>query len=407
MIKKIDYTKYINYALIVYAFSFPISKAGTNLFEILAIVLWILEGNWKEKFALYKQNILSIAIALLIGFSLLSILWHGNAELTFKYVVKYRHLLIIFVFYSSFDKKYASYILSAFLVSMFISELMSYAIFFELIHYKNISPSDPTPFMSHMTYSTLLAFTVNVLLVRFFYEKDLKYKFFYIFFFLTATINLFINGGKTGQIIFIVLILVTVFASVKHKLKAFAISMSTLFIAFFLAYNYSPNFHNRANQLYSGVTNMVNDNNFNGPGGYRTGLSIIGINTYLQNPILGTGIAYNIKNPETNITNKMLKIINVQRFADYHSAFITISVQLGIVGLIISLLILYSLLTFKIQNKEYKLLSLLFAISFIMFSFTHNTLHTMNPMVFFALFGGFFNSLTTTKTIQHNNKTTT
>ena len=98
--KQIDYKKYISYLLIAYAFSFPISKAATNLFEVLAILLWIIEGNWQEKFSLYKKNLLSVAIALLISFSILSMLWHGNAEETFKYVSKYRHLLIIFVFYT-------------------------------------------------------------------------------------------------------------------------------------------------------------------------------------------------------------------------------------------------------------------------------------------------------------------
>ncbi|HIP13928.1 MAG TPA: hypothetical protein EYG74_00385, partial [Sulfurimonas autotrophica] len=161
--QNIDFKKYLSYVLIAYAFSFPISKALTNLFEILAILLWIGEGNWKAKLELYRSNLLSIAIISLITFSLLSILWHGNVGTTLHYVAKYRHLLIIFVFYSSFDTKYTSHVLSAFLASMFISELMSYGIFFNLIHYKNISPSDPTPFMSHMTYSTILAFTISIL----------------------------------------------------------------------------------------------------------------------------------------------------------------------------------------------------------------------------------------------------
>ncbi len=393
MIKKPDYTKYINYALIAYAFSFPISKAATNFFEVLAILLWILEGNWKEKFTLYKTNLLSIAIALLIGFSLLSILWHGNAETTFRYVAKYRHLLIIFVFYSSFDRKYTSHILSAFLAAMFISELTSYAIFFELIHYKNISPSDPTPFMSHMTYSTVLAFTVNVLLVRFFYEKNLKYKFFYIFFFITATTNLFINGGRTGQIIFIVLILITIFSSVKHKIKAFALSFMVIFIAFFLAYNLSPNFHDRSNQLYTDINNVIVHNNYNGSGGSRIALTVMGMDTFSQHPILGTGIAYSMDKIKKYAHENQFDAQHFRNFADYHNAFITISVQLGIIGLFISFLIIYSLFTLKYQSKEYKILSLLFATSFIMFSFTHNTFHTMNPMIFFALFAGLFNSI--------------
>ena len=399
MIKKIDCTKYINYVLIAYAFSFPISKAATNLFEVLAILLWISEGNWKEKFALYKTNLLSITIALLIGFSLLSILWHGNAETTFKYVAKYRHLLIIFVFYSSFDKKYTSHILSAFLAAMFISELTSYTIFFELIHYKNISPADPTPFMSHMTYSTVLAFTVNVLLVRFFYEKNLKYKLFYIFFFITATTNLFINGGRTGQIIFIVLILITIFSSVKHKIKAFALSAMVLFSAFFLAYNLSPNFYNRSNQLYTDISNIFINHNYEGSAGTRVALTLAGITTFADHPIQGTGVSYEmyrlneyfLKNRTKAVTANTIENVS----GDYHNSFLTISVQLGVIGLIIALTIIYALLTFKYKTKEYYILSLLFATTFILFSFTHNTLHIMNPMIFFALFAGFFNKIST------------
>ena len=395
-IDNLDYKKYISYLLIAYAFSFPISKAATNLFEVLAILLWIVEGNWKEKYTLYKNNLLSIAIALLIGFSLVSILWHGNAELTLKYVAKYRHLLIIFVFYSSFDKKYTSHILSAFLAAMFISEIMSYAIFFELIHYKNISPSDPSPFMSHMTYSTVLAFTVNVLLIRFFYETNLKYKLFYIFFFITATTNLFINGGRSGQVIFILLILVTIFASVKHKLKALGISLAILSITFLLAYNFSPNFHERSNQLYHDFNNLITKNDYRGSGGTRVGLTIIGVHTFIDNPILGTGLAYDMQDVKEYADKFHINVENIEGFSDYHNGFLTISVQLGIVGLLISLLIIYQLFNFKyIQSKEYKILSYLFASTFIVFSFTHNTFHTMNPMIFFALFAGYFNALST------------
>ena len=398
--KKIDYTKYINYVLIAYAFSFPISKAATNLFEVLAILFWILEGNWKEKFTLYKKNLLSFTIALLIGFSLLSILWHGNAEITLRYVAKYRHLLIIFVFYSSFDKKYTSHILSAFLASMFMSELISYAIFFELIHYKNILPSDPTPFMSHMTYSTILAFTIAILLVRFFYEKRLKVKLFYLFFFLTATINLFINGGKTGQIIFIILMFITIFSFIKHKLKAFFITSLLLVSTFYLAYNLSPNFHKRSILLYNGIHNILVNNNYNAPGGYRAALTIVGIETYLDNPIVGTGIEYKMADLDKYVKQHHFGIENFNRWADYHDAFLTIAVQLGIVGLFIVISIIYTLFSFKYSTKEYKILSLLFATSFVIFSFTHNTFHTMNPMIFFALFGGFFNALSRVDTLK-------
>ena len=392
-LQNINFKKYITYLLIAYAFAFPISKAATNLFEILAISLWLVEGNWKEKLNLYKKNLLSISIATLIGFSLLSILWHGDAETTLRYVAKYRHLLIIFVFYTSFDKKYTSHIISAFLSGMFLSELMSYAIFFELIHYKNISPSDPSPFMSHMTYSTVLSFTTALLLIMLSYEKKLKYKLFYALFFLSATTNLFVNGGRTGQVIYIVLIITVALSLVKHKLIALLSAFIALTIVFSLAYNFSPNFHNRANQLYADFNNMFINHDYSGSGATRVALTIIGLNTIKDHYLLGTGVNYEMQDFFLYKTQLNLTPSTISKTGDYHNTFITISAQLGIIGILISLSIIYSLFFLQSTTKEYKIMSLAFALSFVIFSFTHNTLHTMEPMVFFSLFAGIFNAL--------------
>ena len=398
--KNFNYQKYISYILIAYAFSVPISKATTNLFEIIAILLWILEGNWREKFNLYKTNLLSLSIISLIIFSLLSILWHGNPSLTFHYISKYRHFMIIFVFFSSFDSKYMRHIISAFLMAMFISEIFSYAIFFEIIHYKNISPSDPSPFMSHMTYSTILAFALSILIIQLFFETDLKYRTFYLFFALSATINLFINGGRTGQVIYIILIIFIIFSLIKHKLKALFLSLLILLGTFGIAYNYSDNFYNRANHLKIDISKMLYENDYTESGASRVSLSIVGIETIKDNFLLGTGIAYKIIDLQTyanklNFDGEFMKI-----FADYHNAFLTISAQLGLGGIFISLGIIFALFTFPIKSKEFSLMSKIFAISFVLFSFTHNTLHTMNPMVFFALFGGYFNALSNQRELR-------
>ena len=391
--QQIDYKKYISYLLIAYAFSFPVSKAATNLFEVLAILLWIIEGNWQEKFMLYKKNLLSIAIALLIGFSLLSILWHGNTEETFKYVAKYRHLLIIFVFYTSFDKKYIQHVLSAFLFGMLISEIVSYGIFFELIHYKNISPSDPTPFMSHMTYSSVLAFTSTILLIRLFNSSKLRQKIIYGLFFITLISNLFINGGRTGQIIFILLIVILFFLYIKSKVKAFVLSTTLLLLIFSVASSLSPNFIERMHLLQSGIENAIYNHNFEESGGARASLWIVGIENFRDNLLLGTGIGKDMDNIKYYSQKNNFNVDFMKDFGDNHNAFITLSVQLGIIGLFISLLLIYSILMLKFTHKENRDMSIMFSITFIIFSLTHNTLHTMNPMVFFALFGGFFNAL--------------
>jgi len=391
--KEFNYDKYINYLLIGYAFSFPISKAGTNFFEIFILLLWILEGKWHKKITLYKSNLLSISIILLISVSLLSIFLHGNIEFTLNYIAKYRHLLIILVFYSSLKERYVEIIISAFLLGMLISEIMSYLIFLEFIQYKDILPTDPSPFMSHMTYSTVLAFTISLLLIKVLYQKKLHYKFAYILFFLTASANLFINGGRTGQIIYIILIFITFLNLMKNKLKAIAISTFILLLTGFIAYIVSPNFHERANKLSTDITNIIYKNNYDGSAGTRLSLSIAGIDTFFDYYLFGNGISNKMPNLKYYFQKNGFDVKNARPIGDYHNAFLTISVQLGIIGLIISILLCYAILKLKFKNQEYKTMSLIFAVSFILFSFTHNTLHTMNPMVYFALFAGLFNAI--------------
>jgi len=394
----IDYQKYISYVLIAYAFSFPLSKAATNLFEVLALLLWIAEGNWREKFALYKTNILSLTIALLIGFSVVSIVFHGAPESTLKYIAKYRHLLVIFVFYTSFKKEYSQYLLSGFLAAMFISEIVSYGIFFEVIHYKNISPNDPTPFMSHMTYSTLLAFTSSILLIQFFHSHSFKSKLIYGLFFLSVTANLFMNGGRSGQVIFIVLMFFLFLRHIQSKIKALLLVTSLLVIVFTTAYTQSPNFHDRILQLKNDIHLMVEQKDYSSSAGARIALNIIALHTFLDHILLGTGIGNDMNQAAQYAQQLQLHVDDISIYADAHNTFATIATQLGVVGLLITILLLYAIFSFPYKNVASKDMALMFALTFTLFSLTHNTLHTMNPMVFFALFAGYFNALSRIET---------
>jgi O-antigen ligase len=175
------------------------------------------------------------------------------------------------------------------------------------------------------------------------------------------------------------------------------VSLSILFITFFLAYSLSQNFQKRSNQLYKDINNVITKKNYDGSGGTRLALNIVGVHTFIDYPFLGTGIDYKMKDIKKYAKQNNFNAEALQSFADYHNGFLTIIVQLGIIGFITVFLIIYSLLSFKYKTREYSLESKLFAVTFILFSITHNTFHTMNPMIFFALFAGYFNALSQSK----------
>lgn len=183
ILKTKDINTWINYCFVAFAFSIPLSKAATSLFEGLILLLWILQGNWKYKFSEYIKNPIIVTLFLFLLYSTISLFWASDLLFGLDYVLKYKHFLIIPILYTSLDKKYIEPILSAFLLSMFISEIVSYGIFFEIWKYKNVLPTLPTPFMDHVAYSVYLSSAAMILLVKIFFEKNTKYKIFYLLFF--------------------------------------------------------------------------------------------------------------------------------------------------------------------------------------------------------------------------------
>ena len=297
------------------------------------------------------------------------------------------------IIYTSLDKKFLGHIFSACLISMFLSEIMSYGIFFEFWTYKNVLPSDPAPFMDHVSYSIYLAFTSMILLNKIFFETELKYKVIYILFFITVTSNLFLNGGRSGQVTFFIILLILAILNAKHKLKAVAVSVLFLSITFFAAYNISPNFQNRFNQATTDVSQMIEQNNYTGSFSTRVSLWIIGIDQITDSISLGSGMGNEMNQIEYYVQKHNFDITHLKRFGDHHNMFITYGIQLGQIGLILIFLIFYFVYTLKIKDPMNKNLNTVFIITFTLWSFTGTTFHTMNPMTFFALFAGLFNAI--------------
>ncbi len=392
--KSFNYNKYINYCFIGLAFSIPISKALTSIFTALMILLWLLEGNFKDKFYIIARNKLSVAILLLVGFSIVAILWSSNLHFVLKFLrIKYWYFSPVIIMLTSHRLKYTKYVLDGFLLSMFFSEIASYGVYFGLWSFNHATHSDPTVFMDHISYSIYLALTIMILLIKIFEQESLKLKIPLIIFLLTATTNLFINGGRTGQFSLIITIIVIVIVYYKKSYKILFSSIVMVMLVIPLAYKYSPNFHNRMAQLHVDVNNAYYHHNFNGSLSTRIALWTVGINKFIDHPWLGSGIGNEMKDIKSytkkyNFNKKFLKT-----FTDYSNNFINYAVQLGIFGLILNILIFYYLFVLKIKEKRYKILSVSFAIILLLYAMGGVIFQTINPMSFFVVFAGLFNAI--------------
>lgn len=392
----IEYKKTLNYLIIAYAFCLPLSKAGISFFELLLIIVWLFEGNLKEKYLELKQNYFILSIFIFLCFSTLSIFWGNDVLFGLDYIRKYWHLLVIPVIYTSLNLKYINYIFFSFLCGIFISSMLSYLIFFEVLIYKNILASDPSPFMDHTNFSIYLAFSAFIVIYKIFCSYNKQMKILYSILFIFIVISLFINIGRTGQIAFLICLVVFGLLISKDKIKIVFLMILFSSILIVGAYNMSPSFEKRMNTTINDIRTMFNEKSFNGAISARVGLWITGTKAFIQEPIIGTGVGNEAKHAQEDIKKYKLHDFyhtRTEKYVDFHNAFIQYAVQIGSVGLMLFLIILYTLLKQKIKIQVYRNLNVIFVFLFVLLSFVGSSLHIMASMVLFALFGGIFSAI--------------
>ena len=387
--KHLNYNQYINVLIVTYAFILPLSRAGVVFFSMLLIILWVLEGNFKTKYLLLRNSKIILALLSFIIFNVVSLFWTNDLVNAYDYIEKYWYFSPLLVMLTSIKKEYIPKTLSAFILGMFISEVIAYGVFFELWQFKNVSPQNPTPFMHHIEYSIFLAFTSLVLLGRIFNAEDIRHKLPYMLFFITITGNLFLTAGRTGQLAFILGLFILAMISFKNKLKAFIIF--TVLSVFFLglAFNFSTTFHERVMTAQASLVNVVEEGDYCSSWGSRVGVWIVSKEIMAEHPILGIGIVDNMQEFYNILrTEHQEMICTGNTLVHMHNQYLQILTQVGPIGLIIFLSIFYYIARLKIKEHEYRNIKYIY-LTVVLFAFVSEVLlHRQFGMALFALVVG-------------------
>lgn len=402
------FNKYINYLMIIFAFIFPLSIAGANIILGIMLILWILEGNFKDKIYNLKQDkiflsilgiIISITISTLLsnsynkGFLINSGL-KNEFDFIFKDLIWYSVIYIIFK--TSIQRIYLDNIISSFLISMFINELLSYSVFFNLINidyfknlgllYKYIAPDDPAP-MHHTFYSIYLSITILLLLDKFLKHKDniiLKTGIF--IFLISATTNLFINGGRAGQLAILLGSFIYFITYFKTNIKYLFISFSVVISIFVTAYYVSPIFKQRINSAKNNLINAYYKKNFCSSWGQRVGMNIVGFNYLFENPknMIFGGFAGDAKENYLKYGQEHYKDIFhcFKQQPHLHNQYLQLWMDGGVFAFIFILYLFYNLLVIKTEIPELQYA----VIAIFMFSFISDVIYYRSQTAFLLFF---------------------
>jgi len=386
---QVNYTKYINIVALGYALVLPVSRAGISFLTIVLMLLWFLEGGFKNKLAKLSKNKIILTLFVFLIFNLISTLWTENIIETLDYVKKYWYFFPILIFYTSLSKEYLPKVLTAFILGMFASELIAYGVFFELWQFKHATPDNPSPFMHHIEYSVFLAFTALMLLSRLFNEGDIKTKLTYFLFFTTISGNLFLTAGRTGRIAFVLGLFVLAMMSFKNKFKAIGTFTLISVVVLTVAFNMSCTFKERVLTAHSSLTNVVNAQNYCSSWGSRVGACVVAKDIIKENPLLGAGIMDNMKELHFLIDTKYPEMKCIQsNLMHMHNQYVQVFTELGLIGFIIFIAIFYQVGRLKIGAQEYSNMKYIY-LTVLLFSFVSEVIfHRQFSMALFALITG-------------------
>ena len=383
-----NFSEKINsHLLIALIFVIPFSTALGSIFSALILVFWLINGKFSEQYHRIKGNKVVIASLMIFVLHIVGLLWTADIDWGLQMLKKQWKFLMIPIFMLYVKKEHIRYYIYAFVLAMSISEAISYGIWFELIEpFMSASVNNPTPFMTHITYNPLLAIAIYLIASdMLFHRQEAGYKqWLYLFFLITMTVNMFITGGRSGQVMLFLVILILSLQYFGHKnIKSLVFALFIGGGVFFLAYTASPLFHERVNMAVNNTLNY--EEKKNSSVGRRISFALNGMQVFASNPIIGVGtgdlpsamkVVHKINTPEVKAPDNP------------HNMYVMWLVQFGLTGLLALLWLFYVQVQFALSNANQfmKRLGVTLPALFFVANFGESYLSIHSTSLLFAVF---------------------
>jgi len=391
MFQKINLDYIYKYLLISLAFLMPLTVSGANTIITLICLIWLFSGNYKEKFTHIISSKLMIASIVFYCIHVLGMLWTEDIAWGLEVLHKMWYFILLWpVLFNIVNKRDVQYFILAFFLAISITEIISYLIWFEVIPpFKNATVTNPTPFMSHISYNPILAFAIYLLGHEVIFSLKInKYRrLWYSFFLFTMSINMFITGGRAGQIMYFAVVSILIFQYFRSQIfKSLFLSCIVVSSIFFTAYQTSEIFNNRVNDAIENIKTY--ESNKNTPVGQRITWAVNSWEVIMDNPLIGIGTG-DFPNEYLKVNKKNTPQVVTTR--NPHNMYILILMQLGFIGLISFMMIFYYQIvySFKSQSKFYRDVGLAIPLLFLLIMFSESYLlghYTSLLYVFFSAF---------------------
>lgn len=374
------------------AFPHTILPGKAGLTTLFLFVLWIFEGNLKEKIDVLFNSKLFLA---LVGFILLlsiSLIWTKYTHIglvrlsSFKY-----YLFLIPVLITSVTKENALKLIQAFVFGVILHAILMILVSSNLINL-------PDRLNLYNPYSVYGPFFVFSSFYCFYYfrhylnNKNIIKGLFYLSCSLVLLYLVFTNKGRSGQLAFIFSAILTLVLLHKDwkKTLIFLTTATILLTTLILSSNkVKPTYTSAVNEI-----KQVIKGNYHGSWGARWGLLVTNYESFKQNPILGVGLGDTQDGMQRVIARgKNQASYSIAYYDGSHNFYITILTSAGIIGFLIYVLVHIYLFKLPIKHVEIKYLSLVFLTILVTNSISDDILIYKPYNIYFAIMIALFINL--------------
>ena len=369
----------------------PLTVSGANSIIVVICLLWLLSGDYKAKYNQIISSKLMIASIAFYCLHVIGMLWTEDLQWGLHMLHKMWYFLLLFpILFNIVQRKDINYYLIAFLLAIALTEIISYLVWFEIVPpFKNATINNPTPFMSHISYNPILALAIYLVYRAIFIKTNLSQPkfFFYSFFALCMTINMFITGGRAGQVMYFVMLGILIFQFFNNeKIKSLFAILVLIPAIFFTAYQSNGLFHDRVEKVIIKAMNYENDKH--NAVGLRITYAINSWEVIKENPIIGVGTG------DFPSEYKKINKINTPQLPNTtnpHNMYTLITMQLGLIGLVSMLSIFYYQikLSFYASNRFFRDVGIALPLAFLVIMWSDSYLLGHFTTLVFVFFSSF------------------
>ncbi|MDH4199615.1 MAG: O-antigen ligase family protein [Spirochaetia bacterium] len=386
---------FLNYSFVVFAFVLPLSRSGISIMLVMITFLWIVEGNWNEKYNRLRHDKLVKSFGLYFGFLIVSLLWTDNYHNALINVMNYVYLLLVIAALTSLQEKFLSKIIFGFATGILLLLFLSVLNYFEIVTVFGAGFRTASLFMSRLEYSMFIGWSVVLGLYTLSEKSNPKNLAIYVFWTIFTILNfvwIFVQDGRIGQLAFIVTLpILLYFILKKSKRRYFLLTLFLFILVLGLEFTYNRTFSERINRVNQEFSAAFEENYYNTSIGTRIVTIKLALFMISKSPFIGYGVGdaidellnfYNIQNKGEHISDTMNIILNTH----LHNQYLQILVETGFIGFFLFLMMFWSFY----KEAEFKRIAILLIVFFFTGFMVEPFLHKQFSSALICLFMSIF-----------------